>query len=340
MIQIGRNAPLPSIREAFWNLGVAVSWQVNEAPAGCEVEIVKELRAPWRLARPGEVARPRDAIEHTGFSSIGPADKGYFWHFVLRRLLKTCGAGEKTCFEAWRLVAVVHRLQDYRRRGCPTAIMQFNFESRIHTTLSLSTKRLLFAFTLGLLGTPTMSFAADLQAGEEASAICLGCHAADGSTLLPEYPSLAGQNEKYLIKQMHLIRSGEREVLLMAGQLDTMSDDTIADIAAWYASLTPRQGQAEEINLEIGEKIYRAGIADKSVSACTACHGPSGKGNAPAGFPSLKGLSREYLVQQLTAYREELRLSDEDVGGMMRQTAHSLTDGEIEAVANYVSGVY
>ena len=185
-----------------------------------------------------------------------------------------------------------------------------------------------------------MSFAADLEAGEEASVICLGCHAADGSSLLPEYPSLAGQNERYLIKQMHLIRSGEREVLLMAGQLDTASDETIANIAAWYASLTPRQGQAEENNLLLGEKIYRAGIADKSVSACSACHGPSGTGNAPAGFPSLKGLSREYLVQQLIAYREGMRVSDEDVGGMMRQTAHSLTDGEIEAVANYVSGVY
>ena len=126
----------------------------------------------------------------------------------------------------------------------------------------------------------------------------------------------------------------------MAGQLDAMDDETIMNIAAWYASLTPQQGQALDENLELGERLYRAGIAEKSVSACTACHGPTGEGNAPAGFPSLKGLSRPYVIAQLKAYREGLRTSDERVGGMMRGTAHQLTDTEIEAVANYVSGVY
>jgi len=182
--------------------------------------------------------------------------------------------------------------------------------------------------------------AADLQAGEQASVACIACHAADGSTLLPEYPSLAGQGAKYLYDQMLHIRSGERNIPLMAGQLDAMSDETIANIAAWYASLTPRQGQALDMsNLEDGEQIYRAGITEKSVSACTACHGPSGTGNVPAGFPSLKGLSRTYLVQQLKAYREGERTTDERMGGMMRDTAHQLTDAEIEAVANYISGL-
>ena len=206
--------------------------------------------------------------------------------------------------------------------------------------MRFSNKHLLLALTLGLLSTPIMTHAADLEAGEQAAQICLGCHAADGSTLLPEFPSLAGQGQKYLVKQMQLIRSGHREILLMAGQLDPMDDETIENIAAWYASLTPRQGQAEEFNLELGERIYRAGIAEKSVSACTACHSPTGTGNAPAGFPLLKGLSRAYIVQQLTAFREGQRETDEDVGGMMRRTAHQLTDTEIEAVANYVSGLY
>ncbi len=206
----------------------------------------------------------------------------------------------------------------------------------------LSTLTIRFAFLLACLSASLCAStqAADLDAGEQAAAICLACHAADGSTLLPEYPSLAGQGAKYLYDQMIQIRSGAREIPLMAGQLDAMSDETIANIAAWYASLTPRQGQALELaSLDEGEQIYRAGIAEKSVSACTACHGPSGIGNAPAGFPSLKGLSRAYLVQQLTAYREGERTTDERYGGMMRDTAHQLTDAEIEAVANYVSGL-
>ncbi len=198
----------------------------------------------------------------------------------------------------------------------------------------------MLAATLSAALIPIQGIAADLQAGEEAAAICLGCHAADGSALLPEYPGLAGQGTKYLYDQMLLIRSGVREIPLMAGQLDSMSDETILNIAAWYASLPPRQGQSLEENLEMGERIYRAGIAEKSVSACTSCHGPTGIGNDPAGFPSLKGLSRPYLIAQLKAYREGLRTTDERVGGMMRGTAHQLTDAEIEAVANYVSGVY
>lgn len=210
----------------------------------------------------------------------------------------------------------------------------------VHHTLSLYSKAILLAATLSFLPISTKSIAADLEAGEAASAICIACHAADGGTLVPEYPSLAGQGAKYLYDQMLLIRSGDRDIPLMAGQLDAMSDETILNIAAWYASLTPRQGQALEENLELGERIYRAGIAKKSVAACTACHGPTGVGNAPAGFPSLQGLSRPYLVAQLKAYREGLRTSDERVGGMMRGTAHQLTDTEIEAVANYVSGVH
>lgn len=212
--------------------------------------------------------------------------------------------------------------------------------SYVVRTLSIPAKRLLYFSLSVCAGLNVSAQAADLEAGEQAAAICIACHAADGSTLLPEYPSLAGQNAKYLYDSMLQIRDGERDIPLMAGQLDPMSDETIADIAAWYASLTPRQGQALDVNLEQGERIYRAGIAEKSVSACSACHGPTGIGNAPAGFPSLKGLSRPYVVAQLTAYREGGRTTDERVSGMMRTTAHQLTDAEIEAVANYVSGLY
>ena len=206
--------------------------------------------------------------------------------------------------------------------------------------MRIPAKRFISFIALALACTAPSAHAADLEAGEQASALCIACHAADGTTLLPEYPSLAGQGAKYLYDQMIQIRAGERDIPLMAGQLDAMSDETIANIAAWYASLTPRQGQALDVDLELGERIYRAGIAEKSVSACTACHGPTGTGNAPAGFPSLKGLSRPYLAQQLTAYREGERTTDERVSGMMRATAHQLTDAEIKAVANYISGLF
>ena len=71
-----------------------------------------------------------------------------------------------------------------------------------------------------------------------------------------------------------------------------------------------------------------------------ACHARNGNGNSLAGFPRLSGQPVEYLVVQLKAYREDQRTSDEYVGGMMRDVASKLTDTEIEAVANYITGLY
>ena len=112
-------------------------------------------------------------------------------------------------------------------------------------------------------------------------------------------------------------------------------------MAAFYASQASKVGQASREGIELGEAIYRGGILAKQVAACTACHAPDGSGNAHAGFPSLSGQSAAYVVEQLTAYREGLRATDEgNYEGMMRQTAANMTDGEIAAVANYVLGLH
>ena len=67
--------------------------------------------------------------------------------------------------------------------------------------------------------------------------------------------------------------------------------------------------------------------------------GTQGNGNAPAGFPLLRGQSGDYVAAQLTAYREGVRKTDEEFGQMMRMTASRLTDGEIKAVASYIQGL-
>lgn len=157
--------------------------------------------------------------------------------------------------------------------------------------------------------------------------------------MLPNTPHIAGQNEPYLFRQMQLIRDGERPAPLMIGQLDNKSDGDLRDLAAFYAAQAPKRDVAQDADLELGEKIYRAGILDKGVAACAACHGPYGAGNAPAGFPRIAGQESEYFIQQMTAYREGDRVTDEYLGGVMRQVAIGLTDGEIAAVANYVLGL-
>ena len=125
---------------------------------------------------------------------------------------------------------------------------------------------------------------------------------------------------------------------------DGKSDQQLADIAAFYNS-QPRSGsQTDPELLALGEKVYRAGIAERKVAACTACHSPTGKGNGPAGFPALGGQHAEYIEAQLRAYRqgyedEAGRTNDGDTM-IMRSTAFGLSDLEIKAVSSYIAGLH
>jgi cytochrome c553 len=196
-----------------------------------------------------------------------------------------------------------------------------------------------------LVGTAFLSWAsvvsaADAAAGKALAAPCAACHGENGVSTLAGSANLAGQNEKYLFRQLQAIRDNKRPVPLMAGQLDGKSDDDLANLAAHYASLPPSVGQAKDQNLELGTQIYRGGILEKKVAACTACHSPTGRGNAPAGFPQLSGQAPDYVIAQLKGYREGVRTTDEDYGGMMREIARGLTDNEMAAVANYIHGLH
>ena len=183
----------------------------------------------------------------------------------------------------------------------------------------------------------------DAAAGKDQSVACGACHGADGNSAAPTFPKLAGQGQRYLVKQMKDIRDGARPVPTMAGQLDGKSDQDLADIAAFYASQGSSGGQTSPELLALGEKVYRSGVAERNVAACTACHSPTGKGNAPAGFPALAGQHAEYIATQLRAYRK----GQEDPSGrtndgdsrIMRTTAFGLSDGEIDAVASYIAGL-
>lgn len=181
------------------------------------------------------------------------------------------------------------------------------------------------------------------EAGKNQVMVCGACHGADGNSPAPTFPKLAGQGEKYLVKQMKDIRDGARPIPTMIGQLNGKSDQDLADIAAFYASQPRSGGQTDPELLALGEQVYRAGIIERNVAACTACHSPTGKGNAPAGFPALAGQHAEYTAAQLRAYRQGYedpngRTNDGDTR-IMRTTAFGLSDLEIEAVASYVAGL-
>lgn len=206
--------------------------------------------------------------------------------------------------------------------------------------IRLATNFLALGLAMALAGNAA---AGNAEAGKAQALVCAACHGADGATGIdPTYPNLAGQNETYLFNQLKMIQSDERQILLMAGQLIGKTEQDLRDLAAYYASLPGKRGEAagDDDSIQLAQGIYRGGILDKGVAACSACHAPDGQGNAPAGFPVLTGQPKEYTVAQLTAYREGERKSDEGFGGMMRGVAGGLTDKEIAALADYLQGLH
>lgn len=189
--------------------------------------------------------------------------------------------------------------------------------------------------TLGITG--VAHAAGDAAAGQAKTAVCAACHGADGNSAIANFPKLAGQNEKYLLKQMKEIKAGVRPVVEMTGLLDALSEQDMADIAAYFAKKNVQIGHAAKDQVDAGQKIYRGGIASKGVAACTACHGPQGGGNASAAFPAVSGQHAAYVEKQLKLFRTEDRSNDPN--SMMRDIAARLSDKEIKAVSSYIQGL-
>jgi cytochrome c553 len=205
-------------------------------------------------------------------------------------------------------------------------------------------KTLGFTALLSLLATSAaLASGGDIEAGKTKAATCVACHGVDGNSAAPTFPKLAGLGHKYLLKQMRDIRDGRRPVALMAGQVDNMTDEDLSDIAAFYNAQARSGGSADPEKVNLGRKVYLAGIAERQVPACSGCHSPTGNGNGPAGYPALSGQHADYIAAQLKMFRKGY----EDPAGrtnggdakIMRTTAFQLSDMEIEAVASYIAGL-
>ena len=177
------------------------------------------------------------------------------------------------------------------------------------------------------------------DSGEEKVAVCSACHGADGNSVVGLWPSLAGQNEKYLVKQLRLVKSGDRVIDSMVGLLDNLQDSDLQDIAAFYASQRNKVGQADESKVELGRKLYYAGNLEKGIPACSACHSPRGLGNGPAAYPLLSGQQPDYVAKALKDYRSGKRVN-EDPSKIMAAIAYKLDDVEIDALSSFVHGLY
>ncbi|BDX18051.1 MAG: cytochrome c4 [Pseudomonadales bacterium] len=193
------------------------------------------------------------------------------------------------------------------------------------------------ALTLGV-ATGAHAVEGNAEAGQAKAAVCGACHGADGNSAAPNFPKLAGQGERYLLKQITDIKEGRRNVIEMTGILDGMSEQDMADLAAYYASQTGTLGVADPALAARGEEIFRGGNLETGLPACTGCHSPTGQGNAPAAYPHLAGQHAAYTAKQLTDFREGNRTNDGD-SMIMRTVASRLSNKDIEAVASYIQGL-
>jgi cytochrome c553 len=209
----------------------------------------------------------------------------------------------------------------------------------MHSRHGSGRRLIILAGLIGLITCNAVMAAGSAEAGKSRSVTCAACHGPDGNSQNPEWPNLAGQNERYLIKSLQAFKDGSRSNVLMTGQVIALTDEDISDLAAYYAAQTAVSLTADPALVETGERLYRGGNMDRSVSACIACHGPTGRGNPAAGYPKLAGQHATYTASQLLAYASQERKSDVTENQMMRNIAALLTEDEIKAVASYIQGL-
>jgi cytochrome c553 len=197
-----------------------------------------------------------------------------------------------------------------------------------------------------LCGLQGLAFAAEqssnvagsAEKGQAKAAPCVACHGVNGNSVNPEWPNLAGQHESYIKRQLTAFKSDARQNPLMQPMAKPLSDEDMADLGAFFsAQALTGNLETDPSKLALGQKLYRAGDAQKGIPACASCHGARGSGNPAAGYASIRGQHSTYAASQLKAYRAGTRQTDPNQ--MMRNVAANMSDEQIEAVAAYIQGL-
>ena len=164
---------------------------------------------------------------------------------------------------------------------------------------------------------------------------CVACHGAAGNSTITQNPKLAGQHDAYIQKQLHNFKGLDRNNAIMTGIAKALGEDDVRNIAAFLEQQKPAPGSARNKNtVDLGKKIYRAGIAEKHVPACAGCHGPNGAG-IPAQYARIAGQHQDYTIAQLTNFRTGARANSTQ----MTAVGKRMSDEEMQAVADYIAGL-
>lgn len=173
-----------------------------------------------------------------------------------------------------------------------------------------------------------------VEAGAQKSAVCAACHGADGNSAVPEWPSLAGQHSSYIVAQLTAFKVGERQNPLMSPMAVGLSEQDILDLAAYFEAQQPAAREADPELVDHGRRIFLGGDLERGVTACVACHGPTGQGNPLAGYPVVAGQHATYTSAALRSYAAGERQNQ-----MMQEIAARLSAEDIRSVSAFMQGL-
>lgn len=214
-----------------------------------------------------------------------------------------------------------------------------------HRFLKQGSRNLMKKLTLALSALTMLTAPAfaqgDAEAGKTKAVVCSACHGMDGNSVVDMYPKIAGQHAGYIEKQLHdfktaMTTGGQKGRMdpIMGGMVATLTDQDMADIAAFYATQTQTPAATPESS-DLGQQLYNYGDAARGITACVACHGPQGKGMGAAGFPMVGGQHKTYIQGQLVKFRDGSRKND--MNNMMSDVAKKLSDDDMAALSSYIT---
>jgi cytochrome c553 len=186
----------------------------------------------------------------------------------------------------------------------------------------------------------------DADAGKVKAATCAACHGSNGIGSTDTYPNLASQHSDYIVKQLKAFKSGDRKDPLMSAMAAPLSEQDMADVAAYFSTL-PRDGASQGgdtadagasassapvayvPNPAAGKSLYELGDASRSIGACIGCHGTEGNSEVLI-YPNLANQHPEYIAKQLNNFKNKDR-----VNYAMNQFASAMTKDDIADMTAY-----
>jgi cytochrome c553 len=199
----------------------------------------------------------------------------------------------------------------------------------------------------------------DAHAGEAKAAVCAACHGADGTSVAPNFPRLAGQREDYLYHRLVSFRYANPKdpyysVSPMTAMAAALSEADMRDLAAYFATQMPRAPNAPDptdtpdpadspASRDRGEALYHQGDPALGVPPCQGCHGPEARGPAPtagqyAAYPVLRGQYAVYLAARLSHFRGG-EPADTSNAFLMHGVAVTLDDPAIASVSAWLASL-